>query len=263
MTTAVVVTYNSERWIRACLSVLADVPTIVVDNASVDGTVDLVRDEFPAVRLVARPTNGGYAVGVNEGCLLAAPDDVLILNPDVVAGAGSIRALGQHLETHPKAGIVVPNLVNPDGSTQTSVRTFPSPLTMLARRSPFGRTAPGRAVLARHIDKQLDRTAPRAVDWGLGAAMLVRHAAIVRVGGMDERLFLYGEDVDWCYRMWQADWEVHVVPAAVMEHAYERGSRRTLDLRSAATRHHWASVLKLFALHPGLLIGRSPRVPYH
>jgi GT2 family glycosyltransferase len=77
---------------------------------------------------------------------------------------------------------------------------------------------------------------------------------------MDERLFLYGEDVDWCYRMWESGWEVHLVPAATMEHAYERSSRRTLDLRSPATRHHWASVAKLYALHPALLIGRGPGV---
>ena len=89
--------------------------------------------------------------------------------------------------------------------------------------------------------------------------MLVRRAAIRDVGEMDERIFLYGEDLDWCYRMWQAGWEVHVEPDAVMEHEWERKSRRTLDLRSAATRHHWASILKLFAIHPTLLIGRGPR----
>ena len=81
MATAVVVTYNSARWIRPCLSALDPMPTIVVDNASGDATVDIVRREFPAVRLVTRHTNGGYAVAVNEGWRLAAPDDVLILNP--------------------------------------------------------------------------------------------------------------------------------------------------------------------------------------
>jgi N-acetylglucosaminyl-diphospho-decaprenol L-rhamnosyltransferase len=259
LTTAVVVTFNSARWIEACLTALVDVPTIVVDNASTDGTVEMVRERFPGVRLVERSSNGGYAVAVNEGWRLAAPDDVLVLNPDVVAGNGSIGALERHLKTDAQVGVAVPTLVNPDGTTQTSIRTFPSPLTMLARRSPFGRTRLGRAVLKRHIDSQLERSEPRPVDWAIGAAMLVRHAAIVQVGGMDERLFLYGEDVDWCYRMWQRGWHVHLVPDAVMEHAYERLSRRTLDLRSAATRHHWASIAKLYALHPGLLVGRSPR----
>jgi N-acetylglucosaminyl-diphospho-decaprenol L-rhamnosyltransferase len=88
--------------------------------------------------------------------------------------------------------------------------------------------------------------------------MLVRRAAIEQIGPMDERLFLYGEDWDWCYRMWKAGWEVHIEPASVMEHEYERKSRRTFDFRSPAVRHHWASALKLVAIHPGLLFGFMP-----
>jgi GT2 family glycosyltransferase len=99
---------------------------------------------------------------------------------------------------------------------------------------------------------------PRPIGFAIGAAMLVRRAAIDQVGGMDGRMFLYGEDVDWCYRMWQRGWEVHVVPAAVMEHRYQRMSRRTLDLRSPAVRHHWTSLAKLYAIHPPLLFGRGP-----
>jgi GT2 family glycosyltransferase len=156
-------------------------------------------------------------------------------------------------------GIAVPRLVYPDGTLQTSIRTWPSPLTMLARRSPLGRTTVGRRILARHFLLDNPPSAAGPVPNAIGAAMLVRRGAITAVGPMDERIFLYGEDLDWCYRMWQHGWEVHVVPGAVMEHAYERQSRRTLDLRSAATRHHWASILKLFVIHPSLLIGRGPR----
>ena len=130
---------------------------------------------------------------------------------------------------------------------------------MLARRSPLGRTAVGRRILARHFCLDDPARSAGPVHNAIGAAMLVRREAIRDVGAMDERIFLYGEDLDWCYRMWQRGWEVHVVPEAVMEHAYERQSRRTLDLRSAATRHHWASILKLFVIHPSLLIGRGPR----
>lgn len=259
MITAIVITYNSAQWIRACLQSLGGVPTIVVDNASRDETVAIVREEFPAVRLVARASNGGYAVAVNEGAALVPEDDVLVLNPDLVVRPGSIEALGTYLRDHPRVGIVAPRLVNPDGSIQASVRTWPTPFTMLARRSPFGRTSIGRRALARHLMENEVPMEPRPVDYALGAAMLVRRDAIREVGGMDERIFLYGEDVDWCYRMWQADWEVYVVPGSVMEHRYERLSRRTLDFRSPATRHHWASVFKLFAIHPTLLVGRGPR----
>jgi len=259
MTIAVVVTYDSSRWIARCLEALGDFPTIVVDNASRDDTVAIVRGQFPAVRLVARTSNAGYAVAANEASALVPDDDVIVLNPDLIAGAGSIGLLETYLREHPPVGIAVPRLVYPDGSIQASVRTWPTPLTMFARRSAFGRTRPGRAILARHLLQGHEPAQAGPIAWGLGAAMLVRREAIRAVGGMDERIFLYGEDVDWCYRMWQAGWEVHVVPESVMEHRYERQSKRTLDFRSAPTRHHWASVLKLFAIHPRLLIGRGPR----
>lgn len=259
MTTAIVVTYRSAGWIRDCLQSLRGVPTIVVDNAGGDETVAIVRADFPEIRLIERTTNGGFAVAVNQGCRAAPDDDILLANPDLVALPGSVAALGAYLGAHPRVGIVVPRLVYPDGTPQASIRTWPSPLTMLARRSPLGRTRVGRGILRRHLRLDDPPTIAGPVHWGLGAAMLVRREAIGTVGGMDERIFLYGEDLDWCYRMWQAGWEVHVEPAAVMEHAYERQSRRTLDLRNAATRHHWASIVKLFVIHPRLLLGRGPR----
>lgn len=78
------------------------------------------------------------------------------------------------------------------------------------------------------------------------------------VGLMDRRFFLYGEDVDWCHRMWAAGWEVVYVPASVMEHHYQRSSRRTLDLQNPAVRHYWAGITRVFVFHPGLLLGRGP-----
>jgi GT2 family glycosyltransferase len=155
-------------------------------------------------------------------------------------------------------GIVAPTLRYPDGTLQESVRAFPNPLALLARRSPFGRTRPGRRLLERYVLGADALREARPVDWAIGAVMLVRRTAIRQVGGLDRRFFLYGEDVDWCLRMWQGGWEVHVEPAVSFVHAYERSSRRTLDLRSAATRHHWASLARLFAKHPGLLVGRGP-----
>jgi len=259
VTTAIVVTFDSSRWIVGCLEALDDIPTIVIDNASRDDTVAIVRSGFPSVRVIERPDNGGFAVAVNEACRAAPDDDILLVNPDLVVRPGSIALLEAHLSANPRVGIVAPRLVNSDGSLQTSIRTWPSPLTMLARRSPFGRTKVGRRILARHFFIDHPPRVAGPIPNAIGAAMLVRRAAIREVGPMDERIFLYGEDLDWCYRMWQHGWEVHYVPDAVMEHVWERKSRRTLDLRSAATRHHWASILKLFAIHPSLLIGRGPR----
>ena len=258
MTTAVVVTYNSARWIDRCLNSLTGVPTIVVDNAGHDGTSAIVRDRHPDVRLVVRRRNGGFAVAANEGASAASTDDILLLNPDAVARPGSVAILDAYLRDHPKVGIVAPRLLNADGTRQDNIRTFPTPLTMLARRSPLGRTALGKRILRDHFLRDSAANVARPIPATIGAAMLVRRAAIDQIGPMDERIFLYGEDWDWCYRAWAAGWEVHLQPAAVMEHEYERQSRHTLDLRSAAVRHHWASALKLVAIHPGLLIARMP-----
>ena len=258
MIRVIVVTYNSAGWIRRCLASVSDTQAIVVDNASSDETVPIVTREFPTVLLVERHRNGGFTVAVNQGAALAPEDDILLLNPDAVARNGSLAALAAYLQTHPRVGIVAPRLLNPDGSRQDNIRTFPTPLTMLARRSPVGWTPLGKRILRDHFLHESGSDFARPIPATIGAAMLVRREALDEIGPMDERIFLYGEDWDWCYRMWAAGWEVHIEPQAVMEHEYERKSRRTFDLRSAAVRHHWASALKLLLIHPGLLVGRTP-----
>lgn len=258
-TSVVVVTYNSARWIRACLEALGQRATIVVDNASTDETVQIVRQEFPSIGLIARSRNGGYAVAVNEGASAAGRDDVLVLNPDVIVNVGAIEVLEAYLAAKPSVGVAAPRLIYPDGTIQESARTFPSPLKQLARRSPLGLMPWGRRLRASYLMTDNADTEPHPVDFVIGAAMLVRRAAIDDVGGMDERIFLYAEDVDWCYRMWARGWQVHFLPTASFEHHYERHSKRSLDLRSAAVRHHWASLAKLYAIHPRLLFGKAPQ----
>ncbi|MBI2781877.1 MAG: glycosyltransferase family 2 protein [Chloroflexi bacterium] len=259
MPTAIVVTFDSEGWIRRCLTALASVPAIVVDNASRDRTAAIVAAEYPHARLVRRRTNDGFAVAVNEGCRLAHSADILLVNPDAVAQVQAVETLARYMADHPRVGIVVPRLLNPDGSFQQNARTFPTPWTMLARRTFLGRLPILRSLAARHVlsGRIPDRAQP--IQSAIGAVMLVRRAAIDQVGPMDERIFLYGEDWDWCYRMWKSGWEVHIQPASVMEHEYERKSGRTFDFRSPAVRHHWASALKLSAIHPGLIVGRMPK----
>jgi N-acetylglucosaminyl-diphospho-decaprenol L-rhamnosyltransferase len=257
LTTAVVVTYESARWVRSCLEALAGTSTFVVDNASRDETASIVPSEFPEARLLRRSRNDGFASAVDDA-LRAVDDDILLVNPDVVVDREGIENLERYLAANPRVAVVVPALRYPDGTLQESARAFPNPLALLARRSPFGRTRLGRQLLDRYLLGAASLRGPRPIDWAIGAVMLVRRDAIRQVGGMDRRFFLYGEDVDWCLRMWDRGWEVHIQPAVSFVHAYERSSRRTLDLRSAATRHHWASLAKLYAKHPRLLLGRGP-----
>jgi GT2 family glycosyltransferase len=240
------------------LTSLDGIRTIVVDNASDDGTADLVESEFPQATLIRRRRNGGFAKAVNDALRAAPQDDILLVNPDVVVEHSAVGRLVSYLTSHPKVGIAAPRLRYPDGSWQESARFFPNPLLMLVRRSPLAGTSLGRKFLRRYLVPEDQLKRPRPVHSVIGAAMLIRRRAIDEVGGMAEWIFLYGEDLEWCIRMWRAGWEVHVVPEATFIHEFTRLSRRTLDFRSAPVRHHWASLVKLYARYPGLLIGRGP-----
>jgi len=230
----VIVTHNSRAPIETCLESLerhaprCAAETIVVDNASSDGTAELVGSRFPWVRLVANADNRGYSRGVNEGMRLASGGAILILNPDIVVQEGSIDRLMAFMARTPDAGIVGAKLVYPDGSLQYSCRAFYTAGALVFRRTVLGKLFPRAGPLRRHLMLDYDHAAARAVDWVLGACMLVRRSALEKVGAMDERFFLYFEDIDWCFRMKNQGWSVYYEPASVMVHTYERSSAKSV-----------------------------------
>lgn len=259
MTTVAIVTYNSSDVIERCLDALKGTPVVVADSASSDDTLDRVR-RYENVQVIPLHRNRGFGFAANVA-IRAATGDVLLLNPDIVPDSRGISMLEETLHRYPQAGLVAPQLLYPDGRVQPSARTFPTPLTMLLRRTPLGKTRVGAAHLSRHLHPVTARSHAVTVDWVLGAAMFVRRQAYHDIGGFDESFFLYGEDVDLCYRMWAGGWEVRVLSEVTFVHDYQRQSARTLDLRNRATRAHWMSVLRLFAKHPGLLVGKKPAPP--
>ncbi len=221
-----VVTYQSRDHILACLrSIDADrgalaAEVLVLDNASADGTADLVRHEAPSVRVIETGGNLGYARAVNRGIAESTGGAVLVLNPDCVVRPGALAALLGWLEAHPRCAVAAPRIVNPDGSLEWSARSYPGPLTFLFNRySLLTRWFPGNPWSRRYLLSDWDHASPRSVDWVSGAAMCVRREAISAVGGMDEKFFMFNEDVDWCRRFTQAGWSVDYVPAATVEHA--------------------------------------------
>jgi GT2 family glycosyltransferase len=226
----VIVTHNSRAPVERCLESLERNPprctaeTIVIDNASTDGTAEMIGRRFPRVRLVANEDNRGYSRGVNEGMRLSSAAAILILNPDIIVGDGSIDRLMEFLARTPEAGIVGAKLVYPDGRLQYSCRSFYTVSALILRRTVLGKLFPGARALREHLMLDYDHETPRAVDWVLGACMLVRREALEKVGAMDERFFLYFEDIDWCYRMRNQGWSVYYVPDSVMVHTYERAS---------------------------------------
>ncbi|MBI3891535.1 MAG: sugar transferase [Candidatus Wallbacteria bacterium] len=227
----VIVNYDTSSMLRESLgSVLRessglDAECIVVDNHSPDGSARMVATEFPGVQLIANSVNVGFSTGVNQGLARARGEYVLVLNADTLMLAGSIRALVDFMDDHPDCGIAGPRLQYGDGRLQPSCRTFYSFKTLLLRRTALGRLLPDHPEARRHMMLDWNHGSVRKVDWVLGAAMMVRRRALEHVGPMDERYFLYLEDVDWCYRMKQAGWAVYFCPYSRVVHYYRQGSR--------------------------------------
>jgi N-acetylglucosaminyl-diphospho-decaprenol L-rhamnosyltransferase len=220
----------------------ADVREILVVNHSEEPLETILASSPWPARLLAPGKNQGYARGVNAGIRAAnASDDVLVLNPDIRVAPGSIQALRRAADAHPQAGILAPKLLNTDGTLQLSARRFYNWRTLLLRRIPLGPFVAKSRTLRDHVMADWDHADTRPVDWVLGAAMMVRRGAMRDVGLMDERYFLYFEDVDWCQRMGRHGYEVLYVPDARMFHDYARSSAQ---LRPRSLRAHAAGLLR-------------------
>jgi hypothetical protein len=205
---------------------------IVVDNASDDGTAEMLREEFPAVHLQANTTNRGFTGGNNDGLRIAdalmvhgeAERFLLLLNPDTEVRAGTLDALLAFAQANHDVGLVGPRLRYADGRIQSSRRRFPDLVTALFESTWLQWVGPRRKLdqyyMREHAD---DETCD--VDWVVGAAMLVRYAAYKAVGGLDEvRFFMYSEETDWCWRMKHAGWRVVYFPPAEVLHYEARSS---------------------------------------
>lgn len=226
----VIVHFNTSADLGRCLDALERCPpacehaVTVVDNASTDPGLAAVRAAHPGARWLMNDRNEGYARGCNRGLRAVDAEYVLLLNPDVVAQPGAIDALLRVAEAHPRAGLLGPQLLNEDGTIQESCRRFYTLGTLLMRRTPLGRLAPRSRAVARHLMRDFDHRTTRPVDWVIGGCVLVRREAVTRVGAMDERFFLYFEDVDWCYRMGQAGYDVLYAPESRFVHRHRRDS---------------------------------------
>lgn len=233
---AVVVTYNSRDHIADCLGSLdrargaLAMETVVVDNASADGTVAAVRYRFPAARVVETGDNLGYAKAVNRGVRDSTGEYVLVLNPDCVVDGGAIASLHAWMRAHPSCAIAAPRILNTDGTVEFSARSFPTHLTFLFNRYSLAtRLWPGNPWSRRYLLSDWDHASDRPVDWVSGACMFVRRAAIEQVGGMDEFYFMFNEDVDWCHAMKRAGWSVDFVAAAQVTHHIGASRGRVAD----------------------------------
>lgn len=251
----IIVNYNTGALTKACVESLLSQPLpprteiIVVDNASHDDSVPFLRSDFPEITVIANQRNVGLAAAVNQGITAAQGEFYLILNPDIIALPNSVASLLTYMQQHPDVGIAGGKLLSPNGSTQYSCYRYYRPMTIVYRRTWLGKTALGRAEIDRFLMKDFDRQTTRDVEWLMGACLMVRAEAVKKVGGMDERFFLYFEDVDWCRRFKAADYRVVYFPDAEFSHYHQRSSEQgTLFsiFTNRAVRHHILSALKYF-----------------
>jgi N-acetylglucosaminyl-diphospho-decaprenol L-rhamnosyltransferase len=205
-----IVNTNSRELLLACLETLRDVDAeiVVLDNASEDGSGEAVRERFPGVRVIAQDFRAGFGANHNTVIRATAGRYVYVLNEDTTAGDWALDRIVAYLDAHPRVAVLGPRLVYPDGTLQDSAWRFPTPLVSAVSLLTVGKAG----------IKQSGGEVPRAVDWVMGAALVLRREALEQVGLFDEEFFLYSEEVDLQFRLRQAGWEVHYVPEATVVH---------------------------------------------
>lgn len=256
--TIVIVNHNTCQHLCACLASIEPgtaSEVIVVDNASSDGSVEMVQAAYPWVRLYANRTNLGYGAAANQAIAGCTAQYVLLLNSDTLMQPGALEALSRYLDQHPRAAIVGPRLVNSDGTLQASCYPFPGPLDTFLENSSSA-VFIGH-LIRRHVPgvRQLYwRTwlhdSPRVVPWLKGAALAIRREAFNAVGGFDESFFMYFEDADLCYRLGKVGWEVHFAPVTTIVHV---GGASTERVRVDMAAHQLHSTGLFYQRHSSRL----------
>lgn len=227
--------WNTREDLRACLASLesirdeASFEVVVVENASHDGSGDMVADGFPWVRLLRQERNLGFTGGHNLAIAQRRGRHGMLLNSDTVVHPGALRTLLEFLAENPDVGVAGAKLLNPDGSLQYSCRRFPNPVAALFRNTFLGKLFPKNRYTRDYLMQDWPHDEPRDVDWVSGAALIARGEVWDQIGLLDDALFMYCEDVDICKRAWGAGWRVAYVPQAVITHAIGRSTDQIVN----------------------------------
>jgi hypothetical protein len=238
-----IVNTSSRDLLAACLESLGrdegrrvDAEFVVLDNASEDDSVELVRSRFPWVRVVEQPFRAGF--GANQNTVFAQTSGryFYILNEDTLSEPGSLDALVSYLDAHARVGALGPKIVYPDGRPQTSAWRFPSP----------ARAAIGTLTLGRAGVVQSGGARTRRVDWAMGCALMVRRSAIEPMGLFDEGIYMYVDETDLCRRLAAAGWETHYFPEVVVVHLESQFSAAIPERRIV---EHWRSRRRYWRKH--------------
>jgi GT2 family glycosyltransferase len=238
----VIVNWNTRDRLRDCLASLdasrgVSFITYVIDNSSTDGSAEMVRHEFPHVRLIASPVNGGYSYANNLGlrqilALDPPPPFVLLLNPDTVVPPDALAQMIEFFHTHPDAGVAGPKLVMEDGKLDLACRrSFPSPELSIYHVLGLDKRFPHSRRFARYNLTYLDEDMLTEVDAVVGAFMMMRTLVLRQVGLLDEAYFMYGEDLDLSLRIKQRGWKIYYNPAVRVLHYKRQASKQSARAR--------------------------------
>jgi len=243
----IILNWNTRALLRECLhslhrEAMTDNEIIVVDNASTDGSPQMVQDSFPQVKLLTNTHNLGFTIANNQGMKIAQGRYILLLNSDTLASRAALDALVQFMDNHPDVGACSPRLLRPDGTPQPyAFGKDPTPGYLFARGF-------NQIILRRHLHNWgIDK--PLAVDWVSGACLMVRREVIEQVGGLDENIFMYFEDNDWCLRIRKAGWKVFYVPQAEITHI----GGQSLNQNPKARQAYYQSLAYFYDKHYGVI----------
>jgi GT2 family glycosyltransferase len=257
----VIVSFNSRRELDGCLRSLAAHPprleheVLVVDNASTDGTAAYLRERWPGVGVAEAPSNPGFAGGNNLGIRQTTGDLVLLLNPDTIVPAGAVDQLVSFLDSHPQTGVVGPRIIDGDGRAELSFGKMISPLAEMRQKLLVVGHDRGVPFISRIVERMTRRS--RDVDWVSGACLLARRSDLEAAGLLDERFFLYTEDVDLCASIRARGKDVHFLAEAVIVHLRGRSGASMPRVTEAAYRRsqiafyekhlpQWAPLLRFY-----------------
>lgn len=266
----IIVSWNVRELLRRCLSSVTGhrsqvagletcdlrLETIVVDNASSDGTVAMLRAEFPDVRVIANSENVGFTRGNNQALAVAQGRYLFLLNPDTELRPGALQMLMDYMDAHPRVGIIGPQLFYADGSLQSSRRRFPTLATAFFESTKLQQWFPRSRILTRYYMLDTSDDATQEVDWIVGAAMFVRRQVYEQIGGFDEGFFMYSEELDWCYRAKQAGWQIVYLPTAQIVHHQGKSSEQVVAARDI---HFHSSKIRFFRKYRGTLVAEILR----
>lgn len=239
------VSLNCWAVLEDCLESLRDsrpavsYEVIIVDNASTDGTPALIERHFPEVRLIRNHYNAGFTKATNQGIQQSSGRYILWLNTDTILRPGSLDTLHDFMEEHPEVGIAGPKVLNPDGSFQPQCkRGLPTPLASLSYMLGLHKLWPQNPQLGQYLLTHLPVDRASEVDAVSGCCLMARREVWDAIGPLDEQIFAFGEDIDWCVRAKRAGWQVWYYPASVIVHLKGQGGVHAKPYHKVWGMHH-------------------------